>query len=303
MKNLLLTGAFSYSEIQIEQLKQLGYSVTFVQDERKPLEIDCSLFEAVVCNGLFLYNDIEKFTSLKFIQVTSAGLDRLPLENIRKRNIVLKNAKGVYSIPMAEWCMCQILDIYKCTAFFQENQKQRKWIKNRNLRELNGNTASIIGFGSVGSETAKRLSAFGVKIIAVSRNCPKYSNYDTYICSSDMETALMQSDIVILTLPLSKETYHLFNENYLNTIKQGSILVNLSRGAVIDEKALVQCLKSGHLGYAVLDVFEQEPLDYTNELWNRSDVLISPHNSFVSDKNNERMFQLIYRNLREIQQI
>jgi len=303
LKNLLLTGAFSYSETQIEQLRQLGYSVTFVQDEREPLEIDCSLFEAVVCNGLFLYNNIEKFTSLKFIQATSAGLDRLPLENIRKRNIVLKNAKGVYSIPMAEWCMCQILSVYKCAEFFRENQKQRKWIKNRNLRELNGSTASIIGFGSVGSETAKRLAAFGVKIIAVSRSCPKYSNYDIYIRSSDMETALIQSDIVILTLPLSKETYHLFNEHYLNKIKQGGILVNLSRGAVIDEKALVQCLNSGHLGYAVLDVFEQEPLDRTNELWNRNNVLISPHNSFVSDKNNERMFRLIYRNLREIQQL
>lgn len=116
--NLLLTGAFNYSKNQIEKLENLGCDITFVEDERIKLDLDVSKFEAVVCNGLFLKNPIEEFKSLKFIQATSAGLDRMPLEYIYNNSIQLKNARGVYSIPMAEWCICKILDVYKQSFFF-----------------------------------------------------------------------------------------------------------------------------------------------------------------------------------------
>ncbi len=300
--NLLITGAFSATDEQMAQLKALGYQITFVQDERLPLETDCSSFDAVVCNGLFLYNDIEKFHSLKFIQLTSAGLDRLPLDYIREHSITVKNARGVYSIPMAEWCVGQLLSVFKQTRFFDHNQKNKQWIKNRNLKDLNGTTASIIGFGSVGSETAKRLSAFGVKIIAVNRSVPKYANYDEYINIQQLDTALSESDIVILTLPLTPTTHHLFDENRWSNMKDGSILVNMSRGKIIDEQSLLTALKNGRPAFAILDVFEQEPLDTSSPLWTMENVIITPHNSFVSDKNKERLFRVIYENLRASQQ-
>ena len=300
--NLLITGAFSATDEQMAQLESLGYQITFVQDERVPLEIDCSSFDAVVCNGLFLYNDIRKFRSLKFIQLTSAGLDRLPLDYIREHSMTVKNARGVYSIPMAEWCVGQLLSIFKQTRFFDHNQKNKQWIKNRNLRELNGTTASIVGFGSVGYETAKRLSAFGVKIIAVNRSVPKYDGYDKYVHIEQLDNALSESDIVILTLPLTETTYHLFDENRWSNMKNGSVLVNMSRGKIIDEHSLLNALQNGKPSFAVLDVFEQEPLDISSPLWLMENVIITPHNSFVSDHNKERLFQGIYENLRTAKQ-
>ncbi len=294
---LLITGAFSVNDEQLVQIQKLGYEVTFVQNEREPLNIDCSQFEAVICNGLFLYNDIQKFTALRFIQVTSAGLDRLPMEYIQEHHITVKNAKGVYSIPMAEWCIGQLLAVFKCTHFFYENQKNKQWKKNRALRELNGNTACVVGFGSVGSETAKRLSAFGVKILAVDCTLPQYNSYDEYFNIHELDSALAQSDIVILTLPLNKETYHLFNNDKLSKMKNGSILVNMSRGKIVDEQALLSALHNRTLSLAILDVFEQEPLEKSNPLWNTENIIITPHNSFVSEKNQERLFQVISENL------
>lgn len=296
---LLLTGAFHYTEEQLEQLKNSGFEITFIQNERVKTDIDCSEFEAVVCNGFFLYNDIERFRSLKMIQATSAGLDRLPLDFIKKNGIMLKNARGVYSIPMAEWCICRILDIYKYSCFFDENQKNKVWQKHRGLRELSGKRAVILGAGDVGSRTAERLKAFGVKITAADKVKPQYDIYDEYCKMEDLDTVLKESDIIIITLPLTSETRGIFDERRLGILKADSILINMARGGIVDEKALVSALKKGAPGYAVLDVFEEEPLDKDSILWDIQNLIISPHNSFVSEKNNERMFEVIYKNLNE----
>lgn len=294
---LLLTGAFNYSDQQINCLKESGYDVTFIQDERKELDIDCSVFDAVVCNGLFLYTSIEKFKNLKFIQATSVGLDRLPLEYINTNNITLKTARGVYSIPMAEWCVSRILDVYKQSEFFFDNQKNKKWIKHRGLTELNGKTAAIIGAGDIGTETAKRLCAFGVEVIAVDIVKPVADCYSSYYNIADIREALGKADIVIITLPLTESTRNLFNEQTLGFMRNDSILVNMARGGIIDENALVNALQNDKLGCAILDVFENEPIDEGSNLWKVKNLLITPHNSFVSDRNNERLFDTICSNL------
>lgn len=296
---LLLTGALSYTQEQIDKLENSGFDITFIQNERVETDIDCSEFEAVVCNGLFLYNDIEKFKSLKMIQATSAGLDRLPLDFIKGKGITLKNARGVYSIPMAEWCISRILDIYKCSSFFEENQRNKVWQKNRGLRELNGKKATIIGAGDVGSRTAERLKAFGVKITAVDIVKPSADIYDEYCDINNIDATLRDSDIVIITLPLTDDTRGFFDKKRLGILKNDSILVNMSRGGIIDEEALLSALEKGIPEYAVLDVFEEEPLSEDSPLWNAPNLLISPHNSFVSEKNSERMFDVIYKNLKE----
>ena len=118
MKKLLLTGAFKYSREQLSNLEYLGYEIVFVQDERKTLNIDVSDINAVVCNSLFLYNDIKEFKKLRIIQLTSAGLDRVPLDYINEKGVQLFNARGVYSIPMAEWAILKTLEIYKKSRVF-----------------------------------------------------------------------------------------------------------------------------------------------------------------------------------------
>lgn len=297
---LLLTGAFKYTGEQLKIIKTLGYDIVFIQDERIRLEADVAGIEAVVCNSLFLYNDIAGFKNLKYIQLTSAGLDRAPVEFIKKHGIKLFNAAGVYSIPMAEWAVLKILEIYKKSQLFYEMQKERKWVKQSGIFELAGKTAVIIGFGSVGQETAKRLKAFGVKIIGVEPRMLEAGEAclaDGVCMPSEIDTVLGSGDIVILTLPLSEHTAHLMNSCRFEAMKQDSVLINVSRGGVIDETALRDNLQKGKFLGAALDVFEEEPIPENSDLWDYERLIITPHNSFVSDKINERLFELIEKNL------
>ncbi len=297
---LLLTGAFKYSEKQLDKLKSLGFDIVFVQDERVPLQIDVSDIDAVVCNGLFLYNDISKFRNLKFIQLTSAGLDRVPLDYIKNKGVNICNAKGVYSIPMAEWVVLKILEIYKKSRQFYEAQHEHRWEKQRDLLELTDKTAAIIGFGDVGLEVAKRLKAFGVNVIGVGRREIKSQVIDEYYLVNQIDDVLRKSDIVVLTLPLTKETYHLIDTNRIINMKDNSVLINVSRGGIIDKSSLIDAVKGNKFLGIALDVFDEEPLQEESQLWDFERVIVTPHNSFVSDKTNERLFNLLVFNLRNL---
>lgn len=298
MKKLLLTGSFNYSQDQLNKLENLGYEITFVEDERITLDIDVTGIEAVVCNGLFLYNDISKFKSLKVIQLTSAGLDRVPIDYINENGIKIFNAKNVYNIPMAEWVVLKILEIYKKSKQFYKNQEKHKWDKQRDLLELTDKTATIIGFGSVGYEVAKRLKAFDVKVIGVGTRKIETDLLDEYYLMEDIDEVLNKSDVVILTLPLTDETRHLIDGDKIKHMKEKSVLVNVSRGRVIDETALIEAIQCGKFLGVALDVFEEEPLNKDNLLWNYENVIITPHNSYLSDKINEKLFEKIITNLK-----
>lgn len=298
MKKLLLTGAFKYSREQLSNLEHLGYEIVFVQDERKALNIDVSDIDAVVCNSLFLYNDIKGFKKLRIIQLTSAGLDRVPLDYINEKGIQIFNARGVYSIPMAEWVILKILEIYKKSRIFYKNQERHKWEKQRELFELSDKTAVIIGYGSVGDEIAKRLKAFGVDVIGVGRRVVESENLSKYVLNDALEDALINADIIILTLPLTDETRKIFNRDKINIIKNNAVLINVSRGGVIDEVALIESIKDGKFLGVALDVFEEEPL-LDSPLWDFENVVITPHNSFVSENVNERLFQLMISNIKK----
>lgn len=295
---LLVTGAFNATAEQLDMLTSLGFEIMLQKDERGNPECDFSEADAVICNGLFLYHDISKFGKLKFIQLTSAGLDRVPLEEIKKRNITLFNARGVYSVTMAEFALAGVLNLYKHLNTFYENQKAHIWQKDRNLRELCGETVAVVGCGSVGTECAKRFSAFGTKVVAVDITKPESEIYSEFYNINDIKKALGIADTVVLTIPLTDETRGMFNEEMFSHFKDGSVLVNISRGAVVNEKDLVKALESGILSGAVLDVFENEPLAENSKLWDMENVVITPHNSFVSSKNNTRLFSLAYDNLK-----
>lgn len=296
---LLITGAARFSDEQLNKLASLGFEPVFQSDERGEAETDFSSVDAAVLNGLFLYHGIEEFPNLKFVQLTSAGLDRVPLNEIKARGIKLCNARGVYSIPMAEFAVAGVLEIYKKLNAFYESQKARKWEKQRDIKELSGSTVAIVGCGSVGTECAKRFKAFGTKIIGVDIVENNDGVYDSFYMLDDINEALAKADIVILTLPLTDKTRGMINRELLDSFRDGAMLVNIARGAVINEGDLTEALKSGKLGAAVLDVFENEPLGENSELWELDNVVITPHNSFVSDKNNGRLFALCYNNLKQ----
>lgn len=293
---LLLTGAFKYTQEQIEYIKHLGHDVVFVQDERVPIEFDVSDIEAVVCNGLFLYTPIEKFKSLKFIQLTSAGLDRVPLDYIKEHDIKIANARGVYSAPMAEFALCGVLQLYKQSRFFYENQKQHKWEKHRGLLELTDKNVLVVGAGNIGSEVAKRFRAFDANVIGVDLFPSDNPNFNEIHPIVDLDNLLKTADVVVLTLPLTSDNEGFFNNEKFCLMKDSAVFVNIARGKLVNQNDLISALEQCKIAGAVLDVFEEEPLEKSSKLWNFDNVIITPHNSFVGDMNNKRMFEIIVNN-------
>ena len=295
--NILITGAWRNASEYFNEIQRMGNNVQFLQFENDELPCDYEWVEGVVCNSLFLYHPIEKFSNLKYIQLTSAGYDRIPMDYVNEHKIDIYNARGVYSVPMAEYAIGGILQLYKKSTFFRKNQEAHCWKKNRDLIELSGKQVCIVGCGSVGTECAKRFLAFDCKVIGVDLVVRQDSHYHNIIPLEEMDRILPNTDILVLTLPLTSKTFHIIDESKLSSLKNGSVLVNIARGAVVDYDKLIIGLKQ-KLGGAVLDVFEEEPLNIESELWDMENVIITPHNSFQSDGNLERLKNVIIGNLK-----
>ncbi len=300
---LLITPAIRLNERQ-RQILEKKHELFFLEDERIPIteqKIDFipQEIEGIVCNFFFMYNSCDALPNLKFIQLTSVGLDRVPLEKIKKRGIMLHSAGSVYAVPMAEWAVGKVLEIYKFSNFFRERQKEKKWEKNRDIKELAGNTALILGFGNVGKNIAKRLKAFGVNIWAVDVQTDKSGLSDLYYDISALEDIVGNADVIFVTLPLTDETFHIIGKKIISRMKEDVVLINVARGAVIEETALIQALKDGRFLGVALDVFEREPLEEMSELWNYDRVILTPHNSFVGNGNDNRIFSLLETNLNQ----
>lgn len=294
--NILVTGAWRCTQEQLDEIRALGHEVIFMQNESDALPVEPEWVEGMVCNGLFLHHDINLFSNLQFIQLTSAGFDRVPMEEVNRRGIKICNARGVYGIPMAEFAVAGVLQLYKQSRFFYENQKKREWNKNRNLLELWGRQVTIVGCGNIGQECAKRFSAFDCRIVGVDIFEAELPHIASMVHISRLQEVLPQSDVVVLTLPLTEQTRHLFDAKVISAMKPGAVIVNIARGGVVDTDALAAGLQT-HLGGAVLDVFEEEPLQADSPLWEMDNVLISPHNSFVGDHNGQRLARVILDNL------
>ena len=292
---LLVTGAWQATPEQLARLREMGHEVVLQPQERDALACMPAEIEGVVCNGLFLSHPIEHFAKLRYIQLTSAGFDRVPMDYVTAHGIEIHNARGVYSIPMAEFAIAGVLQLYKQAECFRENQRQRRWEKRRDLRELSGKTVLVVGCGSVGTECARRFRAFGCQVNGVDLYPRDDDNFQAIRNLAELDNFVAAADIVVLTLPLTTETRGLFGARRLALLKPGAILVNIARGAVVDQKALAEQLD--HLGGAVLDVFEDEPLPADSPLWDAPKVLVTPHNSFVGDGNAARLAEVIFVNL------
>ena len=296
--NLLITGAWNDGKNCIEKIKAMGHQVVFMQYEKDALPCAYDWVEGVVCNGLFLSHPIENFSNLRYIQLTSAGFDRVDMSYVTAHGIEIHNARGVYSIPMAEFALCGVLQLYKQAAFFRENQRQHLWEKHRGLSELCGKQVLIVGCGSVGNECAKRFTAFGCRVIGVDLFPREDSLYDRILPLEQLDEALKTTDVVVLTLPLTEQTKHLFNEERFDSLKSSAVLVNIARGAIVDTEVLLRHID--HIGGVVLDVFEEEPLTETSFLWDKENVILTPHNSFVGEGNSMRLKEIVLSHLIDV---
>jgi len=298
---LLVTGKFGADERILGSLRDAGHEVLPLADERADLPDDVGEVEGVICNALFLYHGLELFPNLKMVQVTSAGLDRVPVKALDRLKVPVFSARGVYKVPVAEWVVLQILQVAKQARFFCRNQETKRWEKSYDLSEIAGCTACIIGFGEVGKEVAKRLLAFDVGVVAVTLHPAPSPLARSVVGVNRLAEVLPDADIIVLTVPLTPETRHLIDEHALQLMRPDSVLVNVARGEVIDEVALISALEAGRFSGVALDVFEDEPLQSASPLWGFERVLLTPHNSYASSRNTVRLLECVLRNLTQVE--
>ena len=293
---ILITGAWQgYQDCQ-DKIIEMGHEIKFLQWEKGSLPCEPSWPEGIIGNGIFLYHPIEQFENLRYIQITSAGYDRVPMEYVEEHGIEIHNARGVYSIPMAEFALGGVLQLYKQFPAFFQSQKAHQWNKIRTIHELYGKTVCIIGCGSVGTECAKRFKSFGCRVEGIDLYPTENNYYDKIDNLSELDETLKYADIIILTVPLTKETTNLLNRDRIDCLKCGAVIVNLARGGVLDYDSFIELAEKKSL-CGLFDVFPEEPLDEKSNLWNLENVIVTPHNSFQGEGNRERMSQVIIENL------
>lgn len=237
---------------------------------------------------------------LRWIHSVSAGVEKVATPLARSRGVVVTNARGVFSRPIAEYLVMVVLATARRLPQLLELQRDRTWqpLRGRELSEL---TVGIVGFGSIGQELARLLAPFGPRIIASRRHPGRDADafpHVEQIPGDQLDDLLARSDYVVLTVPLTADTEGLIGTRQLQEMREGSILVNVSRGRLVDELALRQALEAGWIGGAVLDVFRDEPLHPDSPLWRTPKLIVTPHTSWSSGGVVERTLDLFIDNLR-----
>jgi len=270
-------------------------------------ELPPALPDADIFVGAILRpNQFRLAKKLKWIHSTSAGVGQLTYPELVASGIVVTNASGVFSVPMAEHTIGLLLALARnfpdCVR--QQDQKiwsqQALWDKPQHLTELNGATLVIVGFGSIGREIAKRAAALEMRVIGVTRSGQGDTTHTQKIVAIEvLDEVLLEADYVVVAVPETGETNHLFNAKRISIMKRGARLINLGRGSAIDEIAVVRALERGLLGGAALDVADVEPLPAESPLWNAPNLLITPHTSAISARLWQRETDLILRLLEQ----
>lgn len=293
---LLIT--YDYGDEKMDAIRDLGYDVVYVREKEVQMNQRISEVDAMVCFNPFNSLDISALKNLKWIQLNSVGVDHIPINRIEKAGIILTNNKGGYSIPIGEWIVMKILEMYKHSRNFYRMQELKKWKTDTHVLEIYGKTIGFMGTGSIALEAAKRLKGFDVKILGFNGSGRAVPFFDRCYRLDKVHDMLSQCDVVVITIPYTEKTHHLIGESMISKMKDQVLLVNVSRGSIIEEESLIQYLKSGKIMGAALDVFEQEPLAENHPLWDLENVIITPHNSWISEMRNERRFDIIYENLK-----
>lgn len=243
---------------------------------------------------------VRQAKALKWIHLLSSGVDNLWDLKFNKEHYLISKSAGVHAVPMAEYVIGCILYFLKDFHVFKQRQRQRLW-KRHWLKEARGQTAAVVGLGNIGLEVARRCKAMGMRVLGLARTPRNHESVDSVYSYSDLPLMLSEADFVIVALPLTPDTRDFLSAERLNQVKPGAFLINVSRGSIVNEGALLELLQTGTLAGAALDVFDEEPLSPASPLWDVDNVLITPHVSGTTPLYMERALDVFIDNLESLQ--
>jgi len=251
------------------------------------------------------FSATRKAPALKWMQVFNAGVDHPVFASVIERGVRLTTSSGTAAEPIAQTAIAGMLMLARKFPRWLAGQRERQWNPLAAAdfpRDLRGQTMLVYGLGAIGIEIARLARLLGLNIIGVRRQKTPVEHVDEMHTPDKLAELLPRCDWLTVACPLTNETRGMFNAALLARLPRGARFINISRGEVVAEEALIEALKSGQLGGAYLDVFMQEPLPATSPLWELPDVIVSPHNSSASAGNDARVNALFLDNLRRWQQ-
>jgi phosphoglycerate dehydrogenase-like enzyme len=290
-----------------ERLQQEFPQHQFVQlqsDDRVPEEItDTDIFIGSSLRPQHLF----MAKKLRWIHSPAAAVHQLMYPELLQSSVVLTNSTGIHGPVVAEHAMAVLLALAKRLPQAMQYQAKHQWSQDQlwhgqpRPREVADSTVLVVGMGGIGREFTKRAKAFGMKILAVRENPGKGPDgADAVYSSAQIDEVLPQSDYVLLCTPVTPATTGIMNAARLSKMKTDSYLINVARGPLIDEAALLNALRERRIAGAALDVFMEEPLPPDSPFWSLDNVLITPHTAAVTDRLWERHYRLIVDNMKRI---
>jgi phosphoglycerate dehydrogenase-like enzyme len=261
---------------------------------------DDLLSDAEVLFAVWLPDDVlKRAPKLKWIHVPGAGIDQLRPTGVLEAGVRVSNSSGLNSRYIAEFVMGYMLMQVKRMRLRLERQARAQWVRDQN-DTLEGKTIGIIGPGQIGSQIAAFASAFGMRVLAARRtvSAAPPPGVEKVYPMAELGQMLPQCDFVVVTVNLSAETRGLIGAREFAQMKPGAYFMNVARGPVVDQDAMVEVLRGTHLAGAALDVFEQEPLPVDNPLWSMPNVFVTPHSSGNYLGHSDKSYDLFCRNLR-----
>ncbi|MWC29981.1 D-2-hydroxyacid dehydrogenase [Paenibacillus sp. MMS18-CY102] len=296
-KLMIVMGGLSPDEQSRVREAAAGWDVRF----GKVKELDSQLFrEAEVVVGwspAIVTDGLLPESKLRWVQSWSAGVDKLPLAKLEARGIMLTDASGVHPPQVSETALAMMLGFTRQIHTAVRNQGQRLWNPKGHFGEIHHKTIGIIGAGEIGSELARLARAFGMKTLGVRRSGRPADGFDEMHDMSGLNDVLAASDFVVNILPLTEETFGLFNAAAFAQMKPSAFFVNIGRGPSVVTGDLVQALQNGIIAGAGLDVTEPEPLPEDHPLWALDNVILTPHTAGQTDRYSERVTELFIHNL------
>jgi len=284
----------------IEQVKAVSKDIEVVavdKDETQELQKhlqDCDIMAGVP----WALSQISGAKSLKWVHSFSAGMDKVLTPELINSDILLSNSAGIHVTPIAEHVMGFMLLFARKFVTTFKKQQQKVWEREQNLTELQGRTILVAGLGNIGKEVARVAHCFGMEVIAFDQPGKEKPSFVSEIGGKEqLSSMLSAADFVVLCLPYTKDTHHFFSKEQFLSMKPSGVLINIGRGSVIDEQALIEALQEKKIGGAALDVQETEPLPKDSPLWDMENVVLTPHHSGWSEKYMDRAIERFCLNL------
>lgn len=255
--------------------------------------------EVWVTYGMDLTEEcVARMPALRWVQVFAAGVDRMPLQELARRGVVVTNARGIHGSQMAEHALGAMIMHSRRFLAFAGRQAERVWDRGIRVDELEGKVLGVLGTGAVGRALAVRARAMGMEVWGYNRSGRAAEGFGRIFSDRrGLEELLAGADYVAVVVPYTPETRGLLGESELRRMKPTAFLVHLARGGVVDERALVRALREGWIAGAAVDVFEEEPLPPDHPFWGMDNCFVTPHVSGMSPKYSERAMEIFLHNL------